>query len=322
MITLVWRTDVHLAVQSPQSRTDDWSETVLDKLRQVGEIARDVKADAVIDGADFFHIKTPSRTTHALIQKVAEVHATYPCDVWALRNGNHDVKYGDGSFLNEAPLGVLFATGVFRMLDRTGVVLRDAEGLRLRVVGVPYHGKKYDLSRLSGIKKGPADYLVVAAHLLASPGGGEMFGAEDIVKYNDLLDMEADVFCFGHWHKNQGVTEIAGKHIVNIGSLTRGSLSEDDVSRVPEVAVIRFSALGVTVERRPLAVQPASDVFDLVGRVQQEARSMTVDAFVDSMRETLAATNGTSLLDGVRSMDLPDAVRERLVLLLEEQGVS
>jgi len=39
VITLVWRTDAHLADKPPQSRTDDWAETVLDKLRQVGEIA-------------------------------------------------------------------------------------------------------------------------------------------------------------------------------------------------------------------------------------------------------------------------------------------
>ena len=330
MITLVWRTDVHLAVQSPQSRTDDWCATVLDKLTQVGEIAREVGATAVIDGADFFHIKTPSRTTHALIQKVAAVHAAYPCPVYALHNGNHDVKYGDGSFLDEAPLGVLFATGVFKMLDETGIVLHGPDtdlehlghipGKRVRIIGVPYHGKSYDMNRLTTIVKGDEDFLMVACHLLASQAGGEMFGTEDIVKYNDIINLDPDVWAFGHWHKNQGVHEKGGKHIVNIGSLTRGALSEDDVKRIPEVAIIRFSEEGVTVERRPLVVKPPEEVFDLVGRVQQEARSMTVDAFVDSMQETLTASNDTSLLDDIRAMDMPDEVRERLMLYVEAEG--
>ena len=323
MITLVWRTDVHLATQSPQSRTDDWADTVLKKLDQVGEIADEVSADAVIDGGDFFHIKTPSRTTHELIQRVAAVHARYPCPVYAVRNGNHDVKHSDGKYLHEAPLGVLFETGVFRMLDEQGVLLRDQDDdLSVRLVGVPYHGTKYDMNRLTTIVKGDEDYLLVAAHLLASQGGGEMFGGEDIVRYSDIINLDPDVYCFGHWHKNQGVYRHGGKHIVNIGSLTRGSLSQDDVNRIPEVAIIRFEDYQVTVEQRPLKVQPAAEVFDMVGRVRQEARTMTVGGFVDSVKGALEAGQDKPLLDEVREMDLPDPVRERLLLYLEASGAS
>lgn len=709
MITLVWRTDVHLADKAPQSRTDDWASTVLGKLRQVGEIAREVKAQAVLDGGDFFHIKTPSRTTHELIQRVAAVHAEYPCPVYALRNGNHDVKFGDGSYLAEAPLGVLFQTGVFRMLDDHVFTQGDYQ---VRVVGVPYHGTTYDMNRLTTITKGDEDCLVVAAHLLASQAGGEMFGGEDIVRYADLLGLDPDVWCFlpgtkiidwngrafpieevrdsmalsgregtvsveethpvrlvdedvvvldvegvpgdlipgvtqehpfwvakglqcrlasrasrrchpdkpatsypcsschappkvasewcpagaiepgdymavpvprcgggvaepglarllglylaeghiilnrdrkpvagvgwsfhedetalhgdvdvlvqthfglqthkhqggtgrctqvcaygsevsefflthggrgsatkrfsswvwglsaasrlellvgwldgdgharnlgrydrtkaevmgatvspqlatqmfllalsiglrpyytirperevtfpngrtsealpchiisfygedavvlagrlgveipppsktkvagffadglywirvrgvsrkpykgpvynmrtsteeyvaglllthncfGHWHKNQGVFQQGKKHIVNIGSLTRGALNEDDVKRIPEVAILRFDPkMGISVERRPLKVQPAAEVFDLEGRTRQEARTMTVDAFVDSVKETLTKQDRPPLLDEIRSMSVPEEVKERLVLYLEAEGSS
>lgn len=322
MITLVWRTDAHLAVQPPQSRTDDWASTVLLKLDQVGEIADEVNADAVIDGGDFFHIKTPSRTTHELIQQVASVHSNYPCPVYSLRNGNHDVKYGDGTYLNEAPLGVLFQTGVFRMIDEVDGTWFKKEGVSLRVVGVPYHGKQYDMNRLTSIVKGEEDYLMVAAHLLASQAGGEMFGSEDILRYSDLLNMDPDVWCFGHWHKNQGVYRHGDKHIVNIGSMTRGALSEDDVQRIPEVAIIRFEEHQVTVERRQLRVQPAAEVFDLEGRVKQEARTMTVDAFVQSVQTTLGRQSRKPLLDEVREMDLLDPVKERLLLYLEKEGAS
>lgn len=318
MITLVWRTDVHLADKAPQSRTDDWASTVLDKLRQVGEIAREVGAQAVLDGGDFFHIKTPSRTTHELIQRVAMVHAEYPCPVFALRNGNHDVKFGDGAYLQEAPLGVLFQTGVFRMLDDH--VFRQGDFL-VRVVGVPYHGTSYDMNRLTTITKGDEDCLVVAAHLLASPAGGEMFGGEDIVRYADILGLDPDLWCFGHWHKNQGVFQQGNKHIVNIGSLTRGALNEDEVQRIPEVAILRFDPKrGISVEQRPLKVQPAADVFDLEGRTCLEARQMTVDAFVESVKETLTKQDRPPLLDEIRAMSVPEDVRERLILYLEAEG--
>lgn len=149
-----------------------------------------------------------------------------------------------------------------------------------------------------------------------------MFGSEDIVPYAELANLDPDLWCFGHWHKNQGVVRVGKKIIVNIGSLTRGSLSEDEVTRIPECAVLSFSKKGIEVEQRPLKVAPASEVFDLVGRTRQEARAMTVDAFVDSVKTTLTAKPAESLLDQVRALVAPDAVKERLMAYLEAEGAS
>lgn len=321
MIRLVYRSDVHLAVQAPQSRTDDWAATVLDKLDQVGQIAREVGAQAILDGGDFFHIKMPSRTTHELVRQVASAHAGY-VPVYA-NIGNHDCKYGDYAFLSESPLGVLFDTGVFRRCYDQHEAVFVQDGMKVRVVGIPYHGKKYDRNRITTITKGDEDFLVVMAHLLASQGGGEMFGAEDILPYSELMNLDPDLWLFGHWHKNQGVTTLGKTTFVNIGSLTRGALTEDEVTRVPECAVLTFvPGQPIQVDQRPLNVKPAAEVFDLVGRTRQEARAMTVDAFVESVKTTLTAVPALSLLDQVRAMTMPDAVKERLLSYLEAEGAS
>ena len=128
--------------------------------------------------------------------------------------------------------------------------------------------------------------------------------------------------CFGHWHKNQGVTELGGKHIVNIGSLTRGALSEDEVNRIPEVAILRFTAEGIDIERRQLEVEDAKDVFDIEGRVKQEARQMTVDAFVESVQATLTNTSQKPLLEEVRQLGLLAPVEERVLAYLEAEGAT
>lgn len=319
MIHLIYRTDVHLAVQAPQSRTDDWATTVLGKLVQVGEVAREVGASGVLDNGDFFHIKTPSRTTHELVRLVAEVHQGYPCPVYA-NIGNHDCKYGDLSFLSESPLGVLFDTGVFKRCYGHQEAFFQQEGVKVRVVGVPYHGRQYDPSRWASITRGDEDFLVVMAHLLASPQGGEMFGGEDIVRYDDLAGLSPDAWCFGHWHKNQGIVRLGDKYIINTGSLTRGALTEDEVTRVPECVVLTFSKTGMTAESHPLKVAPAGEVFDIVGRTRQEARAMTVNAFVESIQKSLVASPAQSLLDTVRAFPAPDQVRERLIAYLEAEG--
>ena len=328
-IRLVWRTDVHLSDIAPSSRKDDWADTVCGKLRQVGVVASKLQAAAVLDGGDFFHVKSPGRNSHDLVRRVADVHKTYPCPVFG-NVGNHDVVYGDYSYLDQQPLGVLFSTGVFqRCYDEhevTFVSTPDAQGrsIKVRVVGIPYHGTTYDMGRFRAVTKGDEDFLVCMAHVLASEKGGSMFEGEDIVKYADLVGMAPDIYCFGHWHKDQGVTDIGGVKIVNIGSLTRGALSQDEVTRKPSCAVLEFEAgkpVNVRVVR--LKVGLAEDVFDVEGRVRQESRAVTMDSFVESIRDKLMSEQGRSVEEVVNAMDtVPVKVREKVLLCLEKAGAG
>lgn len=320
-INLVWRTDVHLSDRAPSSRTDDWAETVFDKLGQVRDLAREVNAAAIIDGGDFFHIKSPTRNSHALVHRTAEHHAKYPCPVYCTP-GNHDAVYGDYSFLPQQPLGVLYSTGVFkRLYDEHEAVFRRSGEVTVRVVGIPYHGNRYDMERFTSIEKGDEDILICAAHVLASTGGGQMFEGEDIIKYADLLDTAPDVYLFGHWHKDQGVEELGGKQFVNIGSLTRGSLSQDEVQRRPAAAVLRCTEQGVEVEVRRLKVKPPEEVFDVEGRARQVKRQVEMDSFVNKIREALQpSTEGETLSQAVEAMEVPSDVRERALAYLEQAG--
>lgn len=304
MVKLLWRTDVHISDKSPLSRKDEWLDTVLGKLVQVGEIARSEGCHAVIDGGDFFHHKPPSRNSHRMMVRIAQVHNNYPCPVFA-NIGNHDCVHGDYRYLDQQPLGVLFTSGIFnRLYDNHEVTFREG-GVTVRVVGVPYHGTAYDLSRLD-IKKGKEDYLVVAAHLLASPEGGSMFESEDIVRYSDLKSLDPDVFMFGHWHKDQGVTEILeGKWVVNVGSLTRGSLSQDHLQRKPACVCLSFSPSGVSLKRIDIDVKDAAEVFRIEDKSYSEIRNNAIDAFSDRIlahKNSWDAHTKISLEDSVASM--------------------
>ena len=322
MINLVWRTDIHFSDKAPQSRTDDWKGALLDKMSQIGEIAREVNAEAVLDGGDLFHIKSPNRTSHSLVQSIMEVQSHYPCPTYACI-GNHDVVYGDYTYINQQPLGVLFSSGGLNRLYDEHEAVFSKNGVTVRVVGIPYHGVRYDWNRFASIKKGDEDYLVVVAHVLASEKGGSMFEGEDIIKYADLKSLDPDVWCFGHWHKDQGVTEIAsGKYVVNVGSLSRGSLSQDNLDRIPKCCVLKFSQWGINIESRELKVQTAEEIFDIEGKERQEMRTEVIDSFVESLSGSLTSNNAQSLSETVSHLEVSSEVKERVLAYIEQaQGV-
>lgn len=317
MIRLLWRTDLHLAETSPRSRLDDWKTTLLARLVEIGEIAKRENVDAVIDGGDFFHVKSPSKTSHQLVAEVMRIHRDYPCPVYSCV-GNHDCVYGDYEYLSQQPLGVLFDSGTFkRLYDK-----HEARFQNIRVVGVPYHGTDYDLSRFESIKRGSEDVLIVVGHVLATPGKGgkgAMFKGEDIVGYDFLKTLDADVFAFGHWHKDQGVSEISpGKHVINVGSLSRGSLSQDNLSRKPCVVVINISEdASISFDRIDLNVKPASEVFDIEMKQRIEQRELSLETFSTSLKDVLHSRQKGVLEDSVRSLDIPDRVKEKVLFYLE-----
>jgi DNA repair exonuclease SbcCD nuclease subunit len=254
---------------------------------------------------------------------MAEVHSRYPCPVY-VTVGNHDVKYGSLEFLSESPLGVLFQSGVFkRLYDEHEAVFVDA-GVKVRVVGIPYHGTKYDMNRFTGIVKGDEDYLVVVVHCLASPKGGTMYESEDVIGYQQLVNLDPDAWLFGHWHKDQGITALPrNKYVVNVGSLSRGSLSQDDLDRIPSCVVMRFSKEAVTFETCPLKVAPAAEVLNLEGHARILARKMTMEAVVDRLKDHLAMRDSGSVLDVVReSLSIPENIRERTIMYLERAGAQ
>lgn len=321
-ITLIWRTDVHLADKGPRTRTDDYAAALLDKLSQVGEIARKTGAVAVVDGGDFFHIKSPWKTSHDLLRRVMDVHREYPCPVYA-NVGNHDCVYGDLAYLHQQPLGVLFTAGVFERLYDSHEFLCEKDGIKVRVVGVPYHGDKYDWDRMRAIKKRDGEFLVVALHLYATPGPNTtMFGSEDVVGYDFLRDeMDADLFLFGHWHKDQGVSQIApGRFVVNTGSLSRGSLSEEHADRNPCAVQLDFTTSGVRILRHDLKVLPFTEAFDSFDRDRNQGVEQVREGFTEMLKSWLVLNDegaGKSLEDRVREMPLSASVKEKALLYLE-----
>jgi hypothetical protein len=195
-LTFIFRTDVHVADRGPASWKGDYAAEIWSNLQQVGEYARTYNATAVLDGGDYFHVKAATRNPHALVEKSARIHAEYPCPTYSIE-GNHDIAYNNLDSVTRQPIGVLYATGVFKHLREE---VFEGAGVRVRVVGVPYSPFR-TVDELRAIRKQPGDtYLIAIVHQLAGadpPPSVEDFFNEPVFRYTDLIvEGGPDVWCF------------------------------------------------------------------------------------------------------------------------------
>jgi DNA repair exonuclease SbcCD nuclease subunit len=317
-VAFLFRTDVHVSDKSPVSWKGDYPAEIWSNLRQVGDLARKHEVQAVLDGGDYFHIKAASRNPHAIVVQSAEIQNTYHCPTWCVE-GNHDISYNNLGTIEKQPLGVLYATGTFHHLREQ--VFEDGS-LRVRVVGVPYSPTR-TLAELRTIKKKPGDsFLIAIVHALAGhnpPASVEDFFGEPVFKYTDLVYPDGpDLFCFGHWHKDQGIVPLDGCTFMNLGAVSRGALIRENLERAPKIGLIEVTPEGIVTTPIALDVLPASEVFDLERKERQDEQVRNIDHFVQRLQEDVMADPEATIEDALANLTFAKEVREAALTYLEQ----
>lgn len=324
--SFLFRTDVHVADRSPASWKGDYPAEIWSNLQQIGDLARKYKVTAVLDGGDYFHIKAATRNPHSIVIRSAELHAGYPCPVWSIE-GNHDIAYNNLTTIDRQPLGVLYASGVFKHLREE--VFSDSE-TQVRIVGMPYSPVR-TLEELQAIKKQDGDdWLIAIVHALASkdpPASVADFFGEPVFKYSDLVfDNGPDIWCFGHWHRDQGIEVIDGRRFINQGAVCRGSLIRENIERTPKVTLIEFERERVeggdtkhivTTSSIELDVLPASEVFDFERKERQEQEGRSIEQFVEQLNVEANIDPSVGIEDVIAGLDFAREVRDLAMDYLE-----
>lgn len=308
-VGFIYRTDVHVSDKNPSSWKGDYSAEVFGNLEQIGVMAKDRGAIAVLDGGDYFHTKAPGRNPHSLVEQTARIHKEYPCPVWTIE-GNHDITSNDLASIERQPLGVLYATGVFGHLREE--VFEDGD-IRVRVIGVPYSPHR-TLDELRSIRKKPGDtHLIAVVHALAGlkppPSVQEFFG-EPVFDYADLTHEDGpDCWAWGHWHKDQGIEVVNGRQFVNLGAVSRGALVKENLSRTPKVAFMEIDGKGLRVTPLLLQVASAEDVFDLEKKERHDKEGKEIEAFVTRLHEATAIDPSASVEETLRSLSFAQDIQ-------------
>jgi len=322
-IVIVTSSDEHLADITPGFRKDEYRETILEKIEWQGDFARKVSAHALVRGGDFFHVKAANKTTMGTMARAAAIHRTYPCPTYSIV-GNHDLSRNDITTVDRQPIGVMFNSGVFFRLTRESMV---AGSMSVRLIGVDYRPdmNTETLREILMQDDEEANYRIAFIHALAENEPSERVQShfdEEIMDYRDLVfEGCPDVYVFGHYHKDQGIQEHLGVKFVNLGSVSRGALNVDNVSREPKVSTITINSQGISIEEHVIPHRDASEIFDFERKKQMEKERRSLAEFISCLNESVSMASGSDVEEKrkelMSSKSFPDDLKSTAVQILE-----
>lgn len=298
--------DLHLSDRAPNNCTDSYNDDLFDLLEQVAGIAAERDAAAIILAGDVFHIKTPSRTSHATVLRLIEWARYALVPVWAVP-GNHDLLHDRFDSLAGQPLGVCFASDAIQLLD--GWIPDDNNQA---VYGVPWLMSFDDVTVSQALKEyrdritraGSPPHTLVVAHAPLYPPGHELpYEFYPVANWAGSMNHTGTVH-YGHVHEPHGIYTYNDVTFSNPGALSRGSLTEANLTRVPTIA-LWDSETGRT-EHLPLKAKPADQVFLLAKANAVKKHNLDLSTFLKSVAATQLDITSTDTVINHVAEEHPD----------------
>lgn len=298
--------DIHASDTPPSMRTETYSEDILKKVLAGVNLAKEHGCDAIVSAGDVFHLKTPTRNSHSLVQRLGAALTSAGIPVYIVP-GNHDLSNDRLDSLRRQPLGTLC-----RM---EGIDLLLGPHSDLPIFGLPYlhdwHGELPKWMRRykewAGERKGEdMDFfpLMVTHAPIFPPGETPPYEFIDSADWAEM--MENGDCLYGHIHDPHGDyvpnAEFPTVRMCNNGAISRGSLHEATMKREPKVTIWdtegeqRFTAL-------PLPFRPVDAVFHLKAKEDIDEKTSRVDEFLEEV--------GTTTLDGLSLEEVTAQAKSR-----------
>ncbi len=260
---------------------------------------------------DIFHIKTPGRNSHKLVNEMIDVVKAYPKQLYIVV-GNHDITSDRLDSIPAQPIGTLFKAGARRLEGWTQTTSPC-------VYGVPWQQRFSDeavSSALVGWRDcEPESQCLVVTHAPLYPPGEELpYEFYDARKWASAMGNRGSVF-YGHVHNPHGVYVLDGVTFCNNGALSRGSLDESNLTR-PVVATL-WSSVSGSFQTIPLNYQPAESIFKMEIKAQRAAQVKLDDFLASVGQASIDITTISSVMDYIRSLRLSPEMEALLQDLID-----
>ncbi|MCK8826535.1 metallophosphoesterase [Natroniella acetigena] len=289
---LLIMTDTHIRGTTPSRRMDNFKETLLKKLKEVGQIAVEEEVDFILHGGDLFD--RPD-TAPSVVNEFIEVLCSYPVPIYLVA-GNHDLFGHNPETLPRTMLGVLVASGVVNLVSEEPILLsKDGIDLQLTGKSFDYEVDCKDTTAYSVEKAKDVDYALHLVHgmLLKKP-----FFDQGYTLIEDV-ETEADLTVVGHYHLGFDKLEFEGKKFLNPGALVRVSADLKEINRQPQIALVDFKE-DVDIQLRELETAlKGEEVLDRSEIEDIKFREKKLANFIREVRATeeFKVFSSTDILD-------------------------
>lgn len=290
--------DVHLSDRPPSVRTETYADDILAKLTFCVEFAN-ANADVMVLLGDVFHLKAPSKTSHRLVVRTAEVLEGFNGRVLIVP-GNHDLSQDRLESLPSQPLGALALHPNIELIDG----LDPSTG----IFGIPY---LHDIEKMKWLATtADAGTVLIATHASIFPPG--LHPPYEHVNA-DAIDTHGIPLAYGHIHDPHGFYQVGEAWFCNNGAISRGSLHEETVKREPAVTLFDSEVTGCPFESIPVPFRPAEQVFRLAEVVERQEAQGRLDDFLSQVGEvSLTSISVEEVVAHARTTDLPQAALDEL----------
>lgn len=308
----------------PSSCTPNYTNDLFELLFQVIEKSSELGCSAIIQLGDLFHIKAPSRNSHFLVQRVMNWARSTSCPIFVVP-GNHDLSNDRLESLSEGqPLGVLYSSGVVKPgWER----LMMPDGQILPVYGIPWqmHWDAEQSVSDAAVKKSlekfePKDtpQLIVTHAPFFPPGSNpayEHYSVEKFSRYVNPSGKSNVQVAYGHIHDRHGEYVVNGVRFANYGALSRGSLTESNLTR--QVGFTIWDSITGRFEFIALQAKPAEQVFRIQEVTETKQKQLKLDEFLQSVgQSSIEITSIESVMAKVKTLKLGKAIEQVIEELL------
>lgn len=248
--------DRHNSERKPQSRTDDYFETVKNKDAEILQIAKDYNVAAIIQAGDFW-TDGDAKIKNDFIPSVLK-RWTNPFNVDEFIPmigiaGNHDLIGGNLKSLQNTTLGLTSALGYMRLVTKDDPVIFTLDnGKTVAITGTHYHIGMDKAENIDDyiIDNKLGDYHIHIVHGMLSPKNlGKIIRHTNI---DDIKHTKADVTFCGHDHIGFDTICHEGKYFLNPGAVVRLKNDVKELTRQVKVVLLEINDSGITLTDIPL----------------------------------------------------------------------
>lgn len=317
MSKIVFFTDPHVSGKTPAARLDNYPETILGKIRQVGEIAKEIHADAVICGGDWFDRPDVGPN---IVSRLGEILKRFPCNIYTVI-GNHDVYGYNAATINRSMMGILSGFGaVKRLMSDTPCIIEE-----FAVTGVDAHYELDRNGRVSDYTDGPKEDDKINIRVLHSFLDTKDW--PDYVASTNIYNLPAtnsDIILTGHEHTGYGKIVHGGTTYINPGALGRVTASVGDVNKVVQVCIIESGPdKTFTVTFRKLNYAPAEEVIDRDRLLREKEALQSREKFLSTLANSnvignLATVESFNIYNALADLAATDDIPPKVVKLVQD----